>query len=425
MPVWPMASLRECAALTAGFAFKSSGFTGVTTDIHLVKGENIGRGQIQWDISKHWPVQDQTIPPKYRLSPKDVVIAMDRPWVSGGLKWAFIRESDPPAYLVQRVARLRANAQVLDQDFLRFLIGGPGFEGYIKPITTGVNVPHISGDQILAFKFPLPPLAIQCAIASVLSIFENLIDINRQRIDVLDEMARRAYRDWFVHFRFPGHQSCLLADSPLGRIPREWNIRTIGDLCERVTDGAHHSPRSVPTGRPMASSKDMHSFGLDLSSARHISIDDYALLERQGCRPQLNDVLVTKDGANYCKNVFVHLKDENVVLLSSIAILRPRSDVSPYFLSESLKSQEIKHRLKLRVSGAAIPRIILADFKQFPLMVPPPELFNIWHRHIAPTIGLCVNLVDQMDILRRTRDLLLPRLMSGQLSVAEAKAVVP
>lgn len=137
------------------------------------------------------------------------------------------------------------------------------------------------------------------------------------------------------------------------------------------------------------------------------------------------DVLITKDGANYCKNVFVQMKDEGVVLLSSIAILRPRNDVSPFYLSESLKSREIKERLKLRVSGAAIPRIIRADFKQFPLVFPTTALLNSWSQRVAPMIALCVNLVDQITILRRTRDLLLPRLLSGQIDVGVAEESVP
>ena len=274
----------------------------------------------------------------------------------------------------------------------------------------------------------VPEIHIQDRIASILSAYDDLIENNRKRIAILEEMARRLYREWFVHFRYPGHEGVPLVESPLGLIPQGWAVRTIGSLCDRVTDGAHLSPKSVDVGLPMASSKDMHAFGLNLSSARHIAPTDYAQLERQGCRPQKHDVLITKDGANYCKNVFVQMKDEGVVLLSSIAILRPRKEVSPFYLSESLKSRETKDRLKLRVSGAAIPRIILADFKQFPLVFPTTDLVSTWDKRVAPMITLCVNLVDQISTLRRTRDLLLPRLMSGTLSVedlAVAEAAVP
>ena len=67
-------------------------------------------------------------------------------------------------------------------------------------------------------------------------------------------MARRLFREWFVHFRYPGHESVPLVESPLGRIPQGWDVRTIGSLCDRVTDGAHLSPKSVDAGLPMASS---------------------------------------------------------------------------------------------------------------------------------------------------------------------------
>ena len=158
MANWPKVKLGECVNLLAGFAFKSQHFTDNPDDVPLVKGENVSQGCILWGISKRWPISDWEKMEKYHLHPRDVVVAMDRPWIPAGLKWAFIREGDPKALLVQRCARLRSSNGRLDQDFLRFVIGGLGFENYVKPITSGVNVPHISGQQILDFEFTLPPV---------------------------------------------------------------------------------------------------------------------------------------------------------------------------------------------------------------------------------------------------------------------------
>ena len=148
---WPRVKLAKCVDLLPGFAFKSGQYTDNPDDVPLVKGENVGQGSILWDISKRWPGLDWGKLEKFHLLLGDVVVAMDRPWVPAGLKWAFIREGDPKALLVQRCARLRSMNGNLDQNFLRFVIGGPDFENSVKPITTGVNVPHISGQQILEF----------------------------------------------------------------------------------------------------------------------------------------------------------------------------------------------------------------------------------------------------------------------------------
>ena len=224
---FPTVKLADCVDLLAGFAFKSQYFTNRPDDIPLVKGENVSQGGILWEISKRWSAADWSNLEKYQLRSGDVVVAMDRPWVPAGLKWAYIRSDDPKALLVQRCSRLRSNTPKLDQDFLRFVIGGPGFESYVMPITTGVNVPHISGSQILDYEFALPPLPVQQRIAGILSAYDELIENSQRRIKILETMARALYREWFVHFRFPGHENVKFAATQFGRVPEDWVLPLI------------------------------------------------------------------------------------------------------------------------------------------------------------------------------------------------------
>lgn len=414
--------LADCVELLSGFAFKSQHFTDKPEDIALVKGENVGQGRVLWDISKRWPASDWDKLEKFQLRAGDVVIAMDRPWVPAGLKWCFIRDSDPKALLVQRCCRLRANLKLVDQSFLRFVIGGQSFEGYIKPITTGVNVPHISGKQILDFEFELPPLPVQRRIAGILSAYDELIENSQRRIRLLEDMARALYREWFVHFRFPGHDSVPRLPSALGDIPQGWEVTTIDAVCDRVTDGSHSSPKSVEFGMPMASSKDMHHWGLTLSTCRHISVEDYHDLVRNDCKPKKGDVLITKDGANYLKHIFVQREEQDLVLLSSVAMLRPNKRINPHLLAAILKDPDNKDRLKNYVTGAAIPRVILKDFKRFQFILPSPTVQAAWAKHAEPITEMIWRLIDQIQNLRRTRDLLLPRLLSGHVKIAKTKS---
>lgn len=101
------AKLSEHADILAGPPFNSAAFTDRPGDIPLVKGENVQQGYVDWDIAKRWPATDTETYKRFKLVPGDVVVAMDRPWVTAGLKWAYIKRNDPPALLVQRVARLR------------------------------------------------------------------------------------------------------------------------------------------------------------------------------------------------------------------------------------------------------------------------------------------------------------------------------
>ena len=151
-----------------------------------------------------------------------------------------------------------------------------------------------------------------------------------------------------------------------------------------------------------------------------ISREDFENLVRSDCKPKKNDILITKDGANYLKYILVNRSEQDVVLLSSIAILRPNARINPHLLAATLAHPENKNRLKNYVTGAAIPRIILKDFKRFQFVLPESQLQAEWAERAEPITELCWRLVDQVKNLRRTRDLLLPRLLSGQIAVEAA-----
>ena len=299
----------------------------------------------------------------------------------------------------------------------------PGFIHYLLESLDFSSLNSGSAQQSLNrnFVYPVPAprfsLAAQQRIARILSAYDELIENSQRRIRILEAMARALYREWFVHFRFPGHENVARVASRLGEIPKGWDVATIGDVCERVTDGSHSSPKSVDDGLPMASSKDMDDWSLTLEKARLISREDFADLLRNDCRPKQGDVLITKDGANYLKYVFVTRAEQEVVLLSSIAMLRPNRRINPHLLAATLKNPENKDRLKNYVTGAAIPRVVLKDFKRFEFVLPPESVQVQWAKIAEPITGLCWQLADQGKNLRRTRDLLLPRLISGEVEI--------
>ncbi|WP_417546653.1 restriction endonuclease subunit S [Marinobacter sp.] len=153
----------------------------------------------------------------------------------------------------------------------------------------------------------------------------------------------------------------------------EWALIKLNELCLKITDGAHQSPKSVAVGKPMASVKDLTRFGVDISTARHISEDDFYALVRQGCQPEVGDVLIAKDGNSALDTVCVVDSGLDAVLLSSVAILRPdQSKINSHYLKHYLSSPDVIDYLKSNfISGAAIPRVVLKDFKKAEIRVPP------------------------------------------------------
>ncbi len=152
----------------------------------------------------------------------------------------------------------------------------------------------------------------------------------------------------------------------------EWTLSTIGDVCLLVTDGSHFSPKSVENGEPMVSVKDFTPYGFDFSSCRKISDTDYATLKKNGCVPEVEDILIGKDGARYFEDIIIYRQNERPALLSSIAILRcDKSKILPDYLYYILRTPFFRKNVKDNYgSGSAIPRIILKDFKRMPICYP-------------------------------------------------------
>ena len=150
-------------------------------------------------------------------------------------------------------------------------------------------------------------------------------------------------------------------------------VKRIEELCIKITDGAHYSPEECIDGcYPMYSSKDMLYGKFADSGVKLISEEDYKKLVTQDCQPQENDILIIKDGANYLKYTFRVPQKLNAVILSSIAILRPDINIiDPDYFTYLLRTKSIRSAMANYVSGAAIPRIVLKDFKKMKLSIEP------------------------------------------------------
>ena len=170
-----------------GYAFRSAAFSDNEYDIKLLRGENIAQGTAKWSNTKYWP-RDIAVEDKYALTAGDVVLAMDRPWIDAGLKFATIRERDLPAFLVQRVALMRARAGT-DQGYVSCIVSSPEFTNYILGAQTGTSIPHISGNQISRYRLTPHSLPEQKAIAEVLGALDDKIAANTKLVQTSDELA--------------------------------------------------------------------------------------------------------------------------------------------------------------------------------------------------------------------------------------------
>ncbi|MEQ8228171.1 MAG: restriction endonuclease subunit S [Rhodospirillales bacterium] len=155
-----LSKLGHHVKILPGYAFASTSFSTDEVDIRLLRGANVSPGRIRWDDVVYWPQEDTDGLDRFQLEVGDIVMGMDRPWISGGIRVAEITERDVPALLLQRVCKI-IPLKTLSKEFLKLLLSSKKFLGYFEPELTGVSVPHISGDQIAGFRFTYVPVSQQ------------------------------------------------------------------------------------------------------------------------------------------------------------------------------------------------------------------------------------------------------------------------
>jgi type I restriction enzyme S subunit len=270
-------------------------------------------------------------------------------------------------------------------------------------------VPHINLGILRDFKVSLPDLPTQRKIAGILSAYDDLIENNLRRIKILEEMAQSLYREWFVHFRFPGHESVKFVESELGQIPEGWEVKKLETLY-RTSSGGTPSRKNlefyeegtidwVKTGEL----KDCFV----LSSEEKIT--DQALSKSSAKLFPVNTVLIALYGATIGQlGILSREAATNQACCAILEVGQPFGRAFAY-LTLLLRRNDI---IGLRL-GAAQQNISQAVLRDFEVICPPSTLLEAFNQRAEPMFDLLLNLQRRNQTLRCTRDLLLPKLLNG------------
>ncbi len=243
---WTHSPIKYACTILTGFPFKSEGFTDDADDVPLLRGTNVGVGQIDWTDVVYWPRSEASAWSEYELRPGDIVIGLDRPFISAGIRVSRLGLDDVPSLLLQRVARIRA-VSAFEQTYLFYLLTGPGIVHHLTPIFTGVSVPHVSPDQVASFPIPQPPLDEQRQIVAYLDVRCNQIDALIGKQEQLIATLREDRNAQLINLVAHGCDSATsLKPSGLGwvdAVPVHWDVVNIRRVALMKT--GHTPSRSV------------------------------------------------------------------------------------------------------------------------------------------------------------------------------------
>jgi type I restriction enzyme S subunit len=390
-------SLGELCEIDVGPAFASRSFSTEPTGPRLLRGDNVAQGRLRWEGTKYWPSDLTSGYEKYALREDEVVLAMDRPWIEAGLKQAVVRSSDLPALLVQRVARLKARPGV-EQRFLRWLVADLRFTAYIRAVSTGSTVPHISQSQIADYPVVrLPDVTEQLSIAEVLGALDDKIESNRQVLGLTAGLARAESDHWrysvaaWRRTTFGEFTQVFGGATPRTTVDEYWGGRhawaTPSDITALESPYLFRTSRNITDAGLASCPADMHPPGTLFVTSR-ATIGAFAV-------PQVP--CATNQG---------------------FIVVQPREKEHRWFLLDEMQ-RRVPDMLD-RANGSTFLELSRGNFKQMELDVPVDSAaFAKLDSTLDALHKRAARAASESDTLAQLRDALLPELLSGRLRVAE------
>jgi type I restriction enzyme S subunit len=283
--------------------------------------------------------------------------------------------------------------QRIDSQYLYYVLSSDAFIESTVTASKGTKMPRGDKDAMRRYVMPLPPLPVQQRIAGILSAYDELIENSQRRIRILEAMARALYREWFVHFRFPGHEHHPRIASPLGEIPQGWEVKTVEEIVKRIPVGKKYDQKTVsPTGAVPV---------FDQGKSGIIGYHD----DQPGVAATENAPVIVF--ANHtCYQRLVHFP------FSAIQNVLP-------FIPHPSVARNI-YWLHWATDGLVVFNDYKGHWPEFAaqqLVVPSQEICQRFGEFAAPISRQTLKLERAIQNLRHTRDLLLPRLLSGQIDV--------
>ena len=384
--------------------------------IKVVRVSDIQNGTVDLSDCNYLPQELWSKYKKHKLEKDDLVICTvgSHPTQPGSVvgRSCKVPIKASGALLNQNAVRLRPSVDYLDKLYLAYLGESPLMRNYIISNARGsANQVRMSITALKKFEVKLPDLETQQKIASILSAFDDLIENNTRRIAILEETARLIYREWFVHYCYPGHEDDRLEDSgtDLGDVPEGWETVEAQDII-------NFNPRTS-----LDKDKERRYLPMGNVSENSMVIDDSELEKRtggSGTKFKNLDTLFARitPSLENGKTGFVQFLSDGEIALGSTEFIVMRSiDVNPYYVYCLARDDRFRETAIKSMAGASgRQRVRVNSIKEYKLPLPSKKILNAFDRIVKPMFEQIQLLTEHNKNLRSTRDLLLPKLISGE-----------
>jgi type I restriction enzyme, S subunit len=405
---WKKAKLGEYFRIKHGFAFKGEFFADEGPYILLTPGNFNPDGGIKLKGEKE-KYYTGDFPSEFLLKRGDFLIVLtdliqNAPILGSP---AFVK-GDNKFLHNQRLGKITdLNDSKIYPLFLYYLFNSTKVRDQIKASATGATVKHTAPERIYAVEVELPPISTQHKIAAILSAYDNLIENNTRRIAILEEMAHSLYREWFVEFRFPGHEEKRMVESALGMIPEGWEVVKLVDVAQEIRRSIN--PELIDPETPY--------FGLEHLPRRSIALANWGTAkEVQSTKLAFKkgEILFGKIRPYFHK---VGVAPLDGVCSSDTIVISSRAKENFGLVLCCVSSNEFVNYATRTSQGTKMPRANWDVLVGYPVVIPSKQILLHFNTFLQDVVYQIQNLTFRNRNLRHTRDLLLPKLISGEVDV--------
>jgi type I restriction enzyme S subunit len=387
-----------------------------TDGMRVVNQKCIRDFRVNYDLARRHDGQQKPVKPEMYVRQFDVLVNSTGVGTLGRV--AFVGEApEEPTAVDSHVTLIRPDLSRVDGAYFGYCICAlqSVIEGMGVGATGQTELSRIRLSEDLFLR--LPPIEDQRLIGQILWRFDQALENNARRIEILEEMAQAIYREWFVEFRYPGHEDVPLVDSELGPIPEGWSVSDLSSVCTRMQAGGTPSRKNpefwddgvinwfrtteLQDGFLFDSSEKISQAGLEGSSAKMF---------------EAGSILMAIYGSPTVGRLGVLTRDATCNQ-AALALVPDETFLSHPFLYQTLTS--MREHFNSIAQGAAQQNISKATVAGTLMMLPPRPLVDLYDHLAVPIWDLTRTLTEELGNLHETRDMLLPKLISGEIDVSE------
>lgn len=382
--------LKDVATIKHGFPYKGEYFTDVPTKNILLTPTNFTlKGGFQY--ANRYYSNEGEMPEEFNLHKDDLIVTMtDLSKEIDTIGYGALIPDDPNHVFLhnQRIGLVTIFNPIVDKYYLYWLMRTKFYQRTIAGASNGATVHHTSPDRILSFNWIFPSLDNQKKIASILSAYDSQIENNKKRIKLLEQMAENLYKEWFVRFRFPGHET---AEFERG-VPKGWRIEKLGNVA------------NIRTGK--CNREDAEEGGIFplFDRSHEVKKSNTWLMDCEA-------IIVPGEGTSFTPRYY----EGKFNLHQRCYCVEPRQKGTGKFLFYMLMFN--KAYFLSVATGATVPSLRQNNFTKMKFIMPSFDLCRQYDKHISLFFAEIDSLSKQVETLTHQRDLLLPRLMSGKLNI--------